>query len=127
MKHALLPLALLSLSGCGALMGPPATLEETLERAAGYLNRHWAAKLPPELGKVRVESEVTGKDTLVLRILDTPTGYETADPNHFRKILRRDVCDLGSVRDVFERGGKIRVEIISNIGVEATSFQLAQC
>ena len=66
-------------------------------------------------------------ESVVLRILDTPTGYETADPNHFRKILRRDVCGLSSVRDVFERGGKIRVEIISNIGVEAAAFQLAQC
>jgi hypothetical protein len=127
LKHILLPLALISLPGCGALFGPPATLEETLELAAGFLNRHWAEELSPELGKVRVESEVIGKDTLVLRILDTPTGYETADPNHFRKILRRDVCGLSSVREVFERGGKIRVEIISNIGVEAAAFQLAQC
>lgn len=110
-----------------APVGRPATLEAKLEFAAGYLNQHWAEKLSPELGNVRVESEVIGKDTLVLRIRDTPTGYETADPNHFRKILRRDVCRLSSVRDVFERGGKIRVEIISNIGVEAAAFQLAQC
>lgn len=113
-------------SACG-LVGRPATLEEKLEFAAGYVNRHGTEWLSPELGKVRVESEVIGKDTLVLRVLDTPTGYETADPNHLRKLLRREVCDKASFRGVFERGGKIRIEIISNIGVEAAALQFSQC
>lgn len=110
-----------------APVGRPATLEAKLEFAADYVNRHGTEALSPELGNARLESKVIGKDTLVLRVLDTPTGYETADPNHWRKLLRREVCDTASFRDVFERGGKIRIEIISNIGVEAAVLQFSQC
>jgi len=127
MKHALLPLALLSLSGCGALLGPPATLEETLEDAARFFNRRGTVSLPSEFGNARVEAKVIGGDTITVRIVDAPTGYDTLDSNVARKLLRGKLCDFSSARHVFERGGKMRVEIISNIGVEATSFQLAQC
>lgn len=127
MKHALLPLALLSLSGCGALMGPPATLEETLEDAARFFNRRGTVSLPSEFGDARVEAKVDGTDTITVSIVDAPTGYDTLDPNVARKLLRGKLCDISSVRHIFTRGGKIRVEIISNIGVEATSFQLATC
>ena len=127
MKHAILPLALLSLSGCGALMGPPATLEETLEDAARFFNRRGTVSLPSEFGDARVEAKVDGKDTITVSIVDAPTGYDTLDSNVARKLLRGKLCDISSVRHIFTRGGKIRVEITSNIGVEATSFQLAQC
>lgn len=127
MKHALLPLVLLSLSGCGALMGPPATLEETLEDAARFFNRRGTVSLPSEFGDARVEAKVDGTDTITVSIVDAPTGYDTLDPNLARKLLRGKLCDISSVRHIFTRGGKIRVEIISNIGVEATSFQLATC
>ncbi len=127
MKHALLPLALLSLSGCGALFGPPATLEETLADAAGFFNRRGTVSLPSEFGDARVEAKVEGKDTIIVSIVDAPTGYDTLDPNVARKLLRGKLCDISAVRNIFTRGGKIRVQIISNIGVEATSFQLAQC
>ena len=66
MKHALLPLALLSLSGCGALLGPPATLEETLKDAAGFINRRGTVSLPSEFGDARVEAKVEGKDTIIV-------------------------------------------------------------
>lgn len=127
MKHALLPLALVSLSGCGALFGPPATLEETLEDAARFFNRRGTVSLPSEFGDARVEAKVEGKDTITVSIVDAPTGYDTLDPNLARKLLRGKLCDISSVRHIFTRGGRIRVEIISNIGVEATAFQLAQC
>lgn len=127
MKHALLPLALLSLSGCGALFGPPATLGETLEDAARFFNRRGTVSLPSEFGDARVEAKVVGTDAITVSIVDAPTGYDTLDSNVARKLLRGKLCDISSVRHIFTRGGKIRVEIISNIGVEATSFQLAQC
>lgn len=127
MKHALLPLALLSLSGCGALFGPPATLGETLADAARFFNRRGTVSLPSEFGDARVEAKVVGTDTITVSIVDAPTGYNTLDSNVARKLLRGKLCDISSVRHIFTRGGKIRVEIISNIGVEATAFQLAQC
>lgn len=127
MKIALLPLAMLGLSSCGALTGPPATLEETLEDAARYFNTRGTLSLPTELGNARIEAEVIGSDMIAFRVVNAPTGYDTLDSNVARKMLRGKLCEMSSARNVFERGGKIRVEIISNIGVEATSFQLAQC
>jgi hypothetical protein len=127
MKHIILAAALLGLSGCGALFGPPATLEETLEDAAGFFNRRGMVSLPSEFGEARIEAKVEGKDTIIVRIVDAPTGYDTLDPNIARKLLRGKLCDISRVRGIFTRGGRIRVEIISNIGVEATSFQLASC
>ena len=127
MKHVMLVAALLGLSGCSALFGPPATLEETLEDAARFFNRRGTVSLPSEFGDARVEAKVVGADTITVSILDAPTGYDTLDSNVARKLLRSKLCDISSVRHIFTRGGKIRVEIISNIGVEATSFQLAQC
>lgn len=127
MRNLLFAVAASALVSYFGLVGRPATLETKLEFAADYVNRHGTEQLSRELGNARLESKVIGKDTLVLRVLDTPTGYETADPNHWRKLLRREVCDTASFRDVFERGGKIRIEIISNIGVEAAVLQFSQC
>jgi hypothetical protein len=127
MRNVLIAIAASALVSYCGLVGRPAPLESKLEAAAGQLNEHASKMLPPEFGNSRLESEVIGKDTLVLRILDTPTGHETADPNQLRKILRRDMCEMSSLREIIERGGKIRIEMISNIGVEVTAFQIARC
>ncbi|WP_086738321.1 hypothetical protein [Erythrobacter colymbi] len=127
MKHLFLPLVLIAASGCDSVLGPPQTLEEELADAAYFFNTAGTAMLPDEFGKARVEAEVIGKDMLVFRILDLPTGHATIDPATARQKLRPKLCDTSSARDLFARGGKIRMEIISNIGVEATAFQIASC
>lgn len=127
MKHAILPLALFGLSGCGAIFGPPQTLAEELEEAAYFFNSRGTAMLPDEFGKARIEAEVIGKDLIVIRLVDLPSGHVTIDSAVARKKLRPKLCETSSARDLFERGGKIRLEIISNIGVEAAAFQIASC
>jgi hypothetical protein len=127
MRQAILPLALFGLSGCGAIFGPPQTLDEELEDAARFFNNRGTAMLPDEFGKARMEAEVIGTDLIVIRILDLPSGHATIDPAAARKLLRPKLCETSSARDVFERGGKLRFEIVSNIGVEATAFQIASC
>jgi hypothetical protein len=127
MKYALLLLALVGMSGCGAVSNQPQTLEAELESAASFFNSVDADMLPDEFGKARMEAEVIGKDVIVIRIVDMPTGHVTIDPAVARKELRPKVCETSNAREIIERGGKIRFEIFSNIGVETTAFQIASC
>lgn len=127
MKYASIALALFALTGCGSVIGPPQTLEEELQSAASYFNTAGTAMLPDEFGKARMEAEVIGKDLIVIRIVDLPSGHLTIDPATARQKFRPKLCDKSNAQDLFDRGGKIRFEIVSNIGVEATAFQIVSC
>ncbi|QDH33141.1 hypothetical protein [Porphyrobacter sp. YT40] len=123
MKRVWLLAAMMLATGCGG----PQTLDEALASAAKHFNNRGTGMLSDEFKSSRVEAAVSGGNMLVLRVLDTPTGNATLDSVVARKSIGPRLCDMSRVRSVLEKGGTLRVEIVSNIGVEATSFQMAKC
>ncbi len=118
----------LALSGCGGgVPGGAGTLEDSLVDAADFFNTRGDSFLPVEMGGATVSARVEGKDTIVVRMVNIPTGHATFDPNYARKMMRPKLCETSSSRKIIERGGRIWLEMQSNIGKELPSFGVARC
>lgn len=116
--------------GCGPILGP-GTLEDKLAVAADYVNSHGTEQMRSQIGaqfgNAKVSSRIDGVDTLVIVIKDLPTGKASWDPFVMRKTLRNDMCAQAVYRELFEAGGKAKLEVTSNIGFQLPNVQVAGC
>ena len=130
MKKGVVLAALVVAGGCGPILGP-GSLEDKLAVAEDYVNRHGTdqmrKQIGPQFGSAKVSSRVDGNDTLVIVIKDLPTGKASWDPFVMRKTLRGDMCAQAVYRELFEAGGKAKLEVTSNIGFQLPSVQVAGC
>ena len=126
MNHWIIALSTTTLAGCGAIAAPM-TLKESMQDAADFFNVNGASFLPGEIAQAKVSARVEDGDTMVIRLENMPTGHATYDANYARKMLRPKLCDTRSGRNMIEQGGKIRVEMRSNIGKELPPVQIAHC
>lgn len=126
MKQLMVAAGALALAGCGALAAPM-TLEESMQDAADFFNKNGASFLPKEIEQAKVSARVEDGEIMVIRLENIPTGNATFDANYARKMFRPKLCEQSSSRKIIEQGGKIRVEMRSNIGKELPSVQVARC
>lgn len=115
-----------ALSACGSGIGGGRTLEETLDGAAAHMNRN-SAKIVGNLPGSKMTARVENGDTIVLRLTNVPSGTQTYDPNAVRKMFRPEFCNKTLYNKVFAKGGKVRLELVSNFGKELPAIQFARC
>lgn len=118
----------LALAGtASACSTAPDTLEGTLDGAANYFNRNGLGIINEDLNATGMKASVEGDDTLVMRVEGIATGNLTFDPIAMTKVMRGNVCDNSWNRRVFEKGGRLRVEFVSNYGKELPPIFFAKC
>ncbi len=124
MRSVLILCSPLLLASCGFLSPSNETLEESLQGAADFINGDGQSLLPEIPGKVSARAE---GNILVLRIVDIPTGNHAFDEGLMRKAIRPGVCDHWENRDVIDRGGKFRIELVSDIGTVSPPVTISHC
>lgn len=105
----------------------PDTLEGALDGAADHFNTHGLDIINEELSATAMKASVKGADTLVMRVEGIATGNLTFDPIAMTKMMRENVCENDWNRRVFEKGGRLRIELVSNYGKELPPILFAQC
>jgi hypothetical protein len=124
-KFAILAAASLAVAACGG--GAPDTLAGTLAGAAAHFNKNGLSLVNAELKPTGVKASVRGKDTLVVRIDGVATGRATFIPQKMQTSMRENVCGQDWNKRVFARGGKLRVELVSNVGEELPPLLFNHC
>lgn len=131
MKRSLVLFGFLALAACGGPILGPGTLEDKLAIGADYANTHGTqqmrAQIGPSFGKASVSARVDNGDTLVVMIENLPSGKATWDPNVMRKKLRPEMCREPVYHEIFGSGGKVRLEVTSNIGQELPAVTVGSC
>ncbi|MEP0189078.1 MAG: hypothetical protein ABJP70_04645 [Erythrobacter sp.] len=105
----------------------PDTLEGTLDRAANHFNQNGLDIINEELKATGMNVSVEGEDTLVMRVEGIATGNLTFDPIAMTKVMRENICESDWNRRVFEKGGRLRIELVSNYGKELPPILFAKC
>jgi hypothetical protein len=120
-----------ALTACGGPILGPGTLEDKLAVGADYTNTYGTEQMRrqigPSFGKASVSARVDNADTLVVMIEGLPSGNATWDPNVMRKRLRPEMCSEPVYHELFGAGGKVRLEVISNIGRELPAVKVSSC
>ena len=114
------------LAGCGSASAPP-TLDETLAGAASHFNRGGLSLINEELGATSMSARVENEDTLVMLVEGINTGRMTFDPQAMTRLMRDNICEDSWNRRVFESGGRLRIDFVSNFGHELPSIYFARC
>ncbi|TIX48832.1 hypothetical protein [Alteraurantiacibacter aquimixticola] len=123
--RAILPLLCAGLlTACGTSSFEEKPLEEIIAGTAQFINTDGQRMLPDLPGNVAAVAE---GDTLVMRITNLPIGGYTYNEQYLRREMRPFVCDLEGNRYVIDRGGKFRVEMVSNTGVASPPVTFARC
>lgn len=124
MRSVLVLCSTVLLASCGFMPASNETLEESLLGAAEYVNGDGQSLLADFPGRISARAE---GDVLIIRFEDLPTGSHIFEEAALRRQLRPLVCDEAENREVIDRGGKFRVEMISNIGTVAPPVTIAHC
>ena len=118
----------LALAGfASACSTAPDTLEGTLDGAANHFNKNGIDIINEELNATGMDASVVGDETLVIRVEGIATGNLTFDPIAMTKVMRENICENVWNRRVFEKGGKLRIELVSNYGKELPPILFAKC
>ncbi len=110
-----------------ACSAEPDTLEGTLDKAANHFNKHGLDTINDQLKATAVKASVKDGLTLVMRVEGVATGNLTFDPIAMTKVMRKNICENDWNRRVFEKGGRLRIELVSNYGKELPAILFAKC
>ena len=127
MRLAILAVTSVALASCGQAQAGPDAVKNSIKRAAASFNSQAPDLLGEEFGSTKVSSRIEGEDTLVLRIANAPVGDKSFDPNFVRKMMRPKVCETGEIRDIIDRGGRLKIELVSHIGAEFPPVLFSRC
>ncbi len=113
-------------TACGGIVDQRSAIEQ-LPDVVDAINRDGNAEIAKQLPGAVVTARIDDGDTLVIMMGNVPLGNTTFDPNAVRKTLRPQVCGSENYRELFEEGGKVRVEMTSNFGKEMPAIQYSRC
>lgn len=126
MKKSILVAGIVSLSACGGVVDNRTALEK-LPDVVEMINRDGTTEIARDFPGVRAAARIDDGDTLVIMMSNVPFGGRTFDPNAVRRSLRPQVCGSENYRELFEAGGKVRLEMTSDHGKELPAIQYARC
>ncbi|MEM7780721.1 MAG: hypothetical protein AAF697_10050 [Pseudomonadota bacterium] len=114
------------LASCGDFPGQKGAIE-SLPDVVREINESGTSELAKDIPGATMKARIDDGDTLVLMMGNIPSGNRSFDPYTVRKTLRPEVCASDNYRQLFEEGGKVRVEMTSNFGKELPAIQFARC
>lgn len=126
MRYAVLCAASFLMAGCGDLVGP-ANLQDALAEAEQLTNDPRTAFRNPDFPDANVDGRIEAPKTFVIRHSNVKTITRTFDPRAMEKSIRADVCDQRPLRNVIDKGGIVRVEMVTHIGDELPHLFFSRC